>query len=178
MDADSKWCTKGEHAAPKTQFYKHAKHPDGLSSSCKECTQKYMRDRRAQGLVEYDPERHKKYLGRYTLTPEQKQRKSTTDAEGQRKRRLKKHRALLDHLLKHPCVDCGESDPLVLDIDHVRGEKVLGVSDMIARGMPWGVIASEMEKCESRCRNCHARRTAMVGGHSRFLLLAEMAEAS
>jgi len=29
------------------------------------------------------------------------------------------------------CVDCGESNPLVLDFDHVRGVKVSHIADMV-----------------------------------------------
>lgn len=63
------------------------------------------------------------------------------------------------YLLDHPCVDCGESDPDVLDFDHVRGEKVCDVSRMVHRGYRLWRIKAEIEKCEVRCANDHRRKT-------------------
>lgn len=62
------------------------------------------------------------------------------------------------YLEEHPCVDCGESNPIVLDFDHLR-EKSDDVANMVAAGRPWSEIESEIAKCEVCCANCHARRT-------------------
>lgn len=56
------------------------------------------------------------------------------------------------------CVDCGETDPIVLDFDHLpeRGPKLFNA----ATG--WRTITAilnEISKCEVRCANCHRRAT-------------------
>jgi hypothetical protein len=76
-----------------------------------------------------------------------------------RERREQNQARLLDYLRDHPCVDCGERDPVVLDLDHVR-DKVANVSAMVYARRPWSVIAAEIAKCEVRCAKCHRRRTA------------------
>jgi len=65
---------------------------------------------------------------------------------------------IINYLLIHPCVDCGEGDPRCLDFDHVRGEKCGDVSRMIGN-FAWEAIEKEIEKCEVRCANCHRKRT-------------------
>ncbi len=67
---------------------------------------------------------------------------------------------LLDYLLKHPCLDCGESNPLVLEFDHVRGIKTKDISCMIQQKWSWKAIEAEIAKCIVRCANCHRRKTA------------------
>lgn len=67
---------------------------------------------------------------------------------------------LMDYLNKHPCVDCGEADPVVLQCDHVRGRKKAEVTKLVMSGYRWEVIEKELVKCESRCANCHVRKTA------------------
>ena len=67
---------------------------------------------------------------------------------------------LFDYLQGHPCVDCGESDPIVLEFDHVRGEKKYNVTEMGWRILSWKTLLKEIAKCEVRCANCHRRQTA------------------
>jgi hypothetical protein len=59
----------------------------------------------------------------------------------------------------HPCVDCGESDRIVLTFDHVRGEKSNDIANMVRGGASLETIRIEIEKCEVRCFNCHAVKT-------------------
>lgn len=66
---------------------------------------------------------------------------------------------VLNYLSKHPCVDCGESDPIVLEFDHVRGTKEADISNMVQRGLSLVKIDSEIDKCDVRCANCHRRVT-------------------
>jgi hypothetical protein len=61
--------------------------------------------------------------------------------------------------MSHPCVDCGEADPIVLEFDHVRDTKVNGISDLVYRNANLAVIQAEIDKCEVRCANCHRRVT-------------------
>lgn len=65
-----------------------------------------------------------------------------------------------DYLSTHPCVDCGETNPVVLEFDHVRGKKKAIVSRLIAYGYGLDTIKKEIAKCEVRCSNCHKIKTA------------------
>lgn len=65
-----------------------------------------------------------------------------------------------EHLKSHPCVDCAETDPLVLEFDHVRGQKEFNISTMMRGKMSVSQIQNEMAKCDVRCSNCHKRKTA------------------
>jgi hypothetical protein len=69
---------------------------------------------------------------------------------------------LLDYFLTHPYVDCGESDPVVLEFDHLR-DKSYNVSALL-RAWSWNRVLQEIEKCEVVCANCHKRRTAKQFG--------------
>jgi hypothetical protein len=89
------------------------------------------------------------------------------DQAMQRKRNLALERAtfLMEFFRTHPCVDCRETDPIVLEFDH-RTDKAFG----IARGLrdrSWRALAEEMAKCDVVCANCHRRRTAHRGGWAR-----------
>jgi phage-related protein len=84
-------------------------------------------------------------------------------------RQLRNREWVLAYLLEHPCVDCGEGDPIVLHFDHRDGQKKYkGVSFLVKKGRSLEVIKSEVEKCDVRCANCHMRRTAKQFGWWKF----------
>ena len=56
-------------------------------------------------------------------------------------------------------MDCGESDPEVLEFDHVRGVKTANVSAFIRGGYSLAKLQAEVALCEVRCANCHRRIT-------------------
>ncbi len=60
-----------------------------------------------------------------------------------------------------PCSDCGIRYPYyVMDLDHVRGKKLLGLSQM--KNYSEKMIREEISKCEVVCSNCHRERTHMA----------------
>lgn len=86
-------------------------------------------------------------------------------AKSQRLHRQRNRENLWNYLLTHPCVDCGETDPRVLDFDHVRDTKKFGISRAVAGShRSWNTILTEIAKCDVRCANDHRRRTAERGG--------------
>lgn len=78
---------------------------------------------------------------------------------------LRVRKKIFEYLQNHSCVDCGESDPVVLEFDHVRGNKKGCISRMISDGCGWENIQKEIDKCEVRCANCHRRKTAKTLGY-------------
>lgn len=74
---------------------------------------------------------------------------------------------LFGYVTTHPCVDCGEADPIVLEFDH-RGDdvKVFDVGDAIRRGYSLNSVKAEVEKCDVRCANCHRRITYKRAGRT------------
>jgi hypothetical protein len=86
------------------------------------------------------------------------------------KRRLRQERTsrLIEYFGTHPCVDCGEADPIVLEFDHLRDKRFdIGTSIL---NYSWQVILDEIAKCEVVCANCHRRRTAIRRGAVRAIL--------
>lgn len=80
------------------------------------------------------------------------------------------HKFVLDYLRIHPCVDCGESNPIFLDFDHIEN-KDDSISVLIQ--MPSSVerIRQEITKCEVRCVKCHRFMTAKRGRQYRYIAL-------
>src|SRR5438105_9081688 len=74
--------------------------------------------------------------------------------------RLRNRDLLVDYLRVHPCIDCGETDIVVLDFDHRDPSlKRMEVAKLAAR-KPWPTVLKEIAKCDVRCASCHRRRTA------------------
>lgn len=73
---------------------------------------------------------------------------------------------LLEYLHSHPCVDCGNNNPLVLHFDHLKDKKY-NISRMMGT-YSWNTVLKEIEKCEVRCANCHMIKTAEKIGSFKF----------
>jgi hypothetical protein len=131
--ADLRCSTCGE-LRPPSMF---SKHRSGLSASCKLC-------RRAYARRHYEANRAE-YIARA---------RAATD-----RRRDENALKLLAYFACHPCVDCAESDPVVLQFDH-RQDKEQDISRLLSLGAPWSLIVDEVRRCEVRCANCHRRRHA------------------
>ena len=66
------------------------------------------------------------------------------------------------YLQKNPCIDCGETDIVVLEFDHKRDQfvKFRAVSSLVRARFTLEKVKEEIKKCEVRCANCHRRKTA------------------
>ncbi len=76
--------------------------------------------------------------------------------------RIEVKKYIYEYLSEHHCVDCGESDIIVLEFDHIK-DKTKDVS-LLARNATVKIIREEINKCEVRCANCHRRKTALRAG--------------
>lgn len=91
----------------------------------------------------------------------------------ERQRRDKIQVLLFNYLLQHPCVDCGESNPIVLEFDHIRGPKEFAITRAASIQASQKRILAEIEKCVVRCANCHRVQTARQQNWKRFQLTEE-----
>lgn len=99
------------------------------------------------------------------LPPEERKAAAKAKRDRSKVSKPERQRRLLDYLKTHPCVDCGETDPVVLEFDHVRGDKVATVYTLALRHLrTWGVVEEEIAKCDVRCVKCHRKRTAKAQG--------------
>ena len=90
-----------------------------------------------------------------------KARKSGHCKECQDRAQIERRIFVAEYLKAHPCVDCGEDDPIVLDFDHLDGAKKTDtISRMVRNNVTNDRLLEEIAKCVVRCANCHRRRTA------------------
>jgi len=116
------------------------------SSYCRPCTRERSKEHYQKNLVAY-------------IT--RARTRSRTDRD--------RNRAYVaEYLATHPCIDCGESDAVVLEFDHRDpGTKLENVARLLHTGTLTAVQA-EIEKCDVRCGNCHRIRTANQFGWYRL----------
>jgi len=84
-----------------------------------------------------------------------------SEAEGVRQRRSKADRreAVDRYKAFKGCFDCGEKDPICLDLDHDDPtQKCASVAEMISWGWFLERLEAEIQKCTVRCANCHRKR--------------------
>ena len=137
LEPPRKQCSMCKQWKPLDDFHRNRTKRDGLQMRCRDC----------------NIETNKRW---YRDNPDARPRRMDAYA---RRRREQAHRLVLEYLREHPCVDCGETDPVVLEFDHLR-DKVRNVSAMANAAQPWEKIAAEIAKCDVVCANCHRRRTA------------------
>lgn len=133
-----KQCSKCRKYKPVDAFNKNRSKADGLQGMCRKCQS-------AAQKAWYGKKGNRK---KHQINV----RKNNKQA------RLKRRVLVLSKLDK--CVDCGEDDKVVLEWDHVRGEKHSNIADMVRMGASETKILEELAKCEVVCANCHRKRTA------------------
>ena len=137
MMQESKRCSKCAMELPLAQFDRQQNGRWG--SYCKSCLSLYCRHHYVKNAAAHNARR----------------------AVARRRYRIRNQAYVLSYLLSHPCIDCGEADPIVLEFDHVdRGSKQFEVSNLSARGRSLADLEREIKRCVVRCARCHRRRTA------------------
>jgi len=120
-----------------SEFNRSKARADGYNSICRVCSN--ARSKR------YYKENREKHLGVI----------SRQRAKGREAR----HEFIVEYLLEHPCAECGEPDPVVLEFDHL-GDKEMEISTAVHQGWGWSRLKKEIAKCQVLCSNCHKRKTA------------------
>lgn len=75
---------------------------------------------------------------------------------------------VFNYLKSHPCVDCNENDPIVLEFDHLN-DKIDSISVLVNNRASLKKIQKEIDKCEVRCANCHRKKTAKQNNYYTYL---------
>lgn len=143
---ESKICTVCQEEKCTTEFNWKIKSQQILQPSCKKCSNKKSSEH---------------YLANKDIYKKRARDFSKIQIDSNREN-------LYKYLEEHSCVDCGEKDPIVLQLDHVRGKKRGDVSKMVRSCYSWKSISEELDKCEVRCANCHSRKTAKQQGWFKF----------
>jgi CRISPR/Cas system-associated protein Cas10 (large subunit of type III CRISPR-Cas system) len=145
---NEKRCSLCKTCVDVINFNKNKGRKDGLNSVCKDCSRK-----RSKQYYTDNKEIHKKETSRRGKI-----------------HKLERRKKIFDYLKEHPCVDCGETNPIVLEFDHRElEEKEYTISQIIdKRG--WNIVLNEIAKCDVRCANCHRMRTAKQFGWYKGLI--------
>lgn len=130
-----KLCLKCNQEKVIEYFRPNIAKPDGLQAYCISCDKEYQR--------EWYKKNRKKHLAKQII------RNGAV--------RLRNQKFIFNYLSEHPCVDCGESDVIVLEFDHLR-DKLFTIGRMYDQSLKR--IRNEISKCDVRCCNCHRRKTA------------------
>jgi hypothetical protein len=135
-----KQCSMCKEVKVRAEFNKRAASNDGVEAACREC-------KKQQGRAYYASHQDRK-----------------TQVRATRQRHIRRNQEYVLALKQAgSCTDCGESDPVVLDFDHVTGVKEGAISKMVRNAASLTSLAAEIAKCELRCANCHRRVTAARG---------------
>lgn len=134
-----KQCSKCKENKPLSKFSFRNKAKKKYMSWCKECIRIYDREYYSNS------------------SPAAKAKKK----ENSKNLRRRNSQYVWDYLKTHPCVDCGEDNPIVLEFDHIKDKEHWNnnISNYVSK-CSIDTIQKEIEKCEVRCANCHRIKTA------------------
>lgn len=89
-------------------------------------------------------------------------------AKSRKEKILSENRINMFNLLSNSsCKDCGETNPIVMEFDHLS-DKQYNISRMMQDHF-WERILEEISKCEIVCCNCHRIRTSKRGNWYRTI---------
>jgi hypothetical protein len=144
-----KLCTGCNITQSKTEFHKNKNSKDGLQSKCKKCNKANFKE---------------SYLKDSSIN-------IAAVARWTEKNKLSNQTKVWNYLLEHPCLHCGEADPVVLEFDHIDpSTKFKAIAMLKSTNCSWTTLENEMKKCQVLCANCHRRKTAReLGHHKRFI---------
>jgi len=153
----------------KKQILKKGSKVCGSCGLDKKLAEYNLKKGRADGLQDKCKECQKDHAKEYYKVNKEKQKEQINEA---RRIRVKENREKYFNVLSsNSCVDCSETNPIVLEFDHKDDvDKISGVGKMIGHGNSWDKIKEEMAKCDVRCANCHRIRTAKQQGWYKDLL--------
>lgn len=135
-----------------SDFHKSSKAKDGLQSRCVEC--------------------NKQQRKAYYKTAHGRDKNSTTGKRWS----IRGAKRLFEYLQEHPCIQCGETDVILLDFDHRDPKtKEHNISQLI-RKVGWDKVLEEINKCDVLCVSCHRRKTAKQFGWYKALWQSEYAQ--
>jgi len=138
-----KTCSKCGETKPLTDFFVKDKKTGRLHAQCKACYKLHRQSFYKDHYAKYKP----LYLARAKVRRE--------------KLRLEFHTNMLAYLSNKCCVDCGENDIRVLELDHIDpSSKRFNISQAVRLGFSWNDVLAEIKKCRILCANCHKKRTA------------------
>ena len=134
----TKRCSACQQSRPLADFNIRRASRDGLQPICRSCNRAKARRYYAE---------HREQHVRVIMARKAQIRRATLQR-------------VADYLAANRCADCGEGDLRVLDFDHRPGvEKRADVMKLVQDGYSWARVMAEIEKCDVRCRNCHAKVT-------------------
>jgi hypothetical protein len=146
---------------PRTIKCIHCKKPKNFPEEFKRRSGKYS-DRHYKFCLECSRKNVMKTVNK-NKTKYQKQ--NSKNAKALRQRNMIN---IVAYLAEHPCVDCGETDWMKLQFDHVRGKKKYQISSGYS-SYSWDNLQKEIAKCDVRCANCHQKKTALERGWLRYI---------
>ncbi len=134
---ETRLCTGCKQVKPVSEYNFKFRLLGQLQTHCRECQKGYKRTHYGK---------HKQaYIAKSARQKEEAVRRN--------------HEFVAEYLRTHPCIDCGETNIVVLEFDH-RSGKDRPISRLIGSGLSREKILNEISKCDVRCANCHRRKTA------------------